>query len=171
MAHIVFGIILILLGLSAIFGGWVFKLVFAALLIALGIKIIIAPKRSYHHCEWQCRTEKMEASIQETLNETIILGSLCKKIETDNFNGGKVTTIFGGGVLDLRDTKTTEKIITLEIITVFGGLKIFVPHNWTVNIQNTAVLGGCDNQTQTKIGDVTLKITGTVVLGGVQIIN
>ena len=171
MAHIIFGIILVLLGLSTIFGGWVFKIVFAALLIALGIKIIIAPKRPSRYCHWHCHTEKMESSIQETLNETVILGSLCKKIETENFNGGKVTTIFGGGVLDLRDAKTTEKIITLEIIAVFGGLKILVPQNWAINIQNTAVLGGCNNHTQTKIGDVTLKITGAVVLGGIQIIN
>jgi len=171
MAHIIFGIILVLLGLSTIFGGWVFKIVFAALLIALGIKIIIAPKRPSRYCHWHCHTEKMESSIQETLNETVILGSLCKKIETENFNGGKVTTIFGGGVLDLREVKSAEKNIDLEITTVLGGLKLLVPHNWSINIKNTSVLGGCDNRTRTEEADVQLNISGSTILGGIQLMN
>lgn len=170
MAHIIIGVILILFGLSAIFGGWVFRLVFAALLIALGVKIIMGPRET-NQCHWRCRTSHLEDSPADVLNETVVLGSLCKNVTSTKFEGGKITTVLGGGILDLRNAKTDEKKIELEIVAVLGGLKIFVPTNWIVKVQNSSVLGGCENRTHVQDGDVTLIISGTSVLGGISIVN
>ena len=169
MARIIFGIGLILLGLSSLLGSWIFKIIFAAFLIVLGVKIIISPNNTRWHCRYG--TGVMNECTQDTLDETIVFGSLCKKIISEHVKGGKITIVFGGGVLDLREVKSVEKNIDLEITTVLGGLKLLVPHNWSINIKNTSVLGGCDNRTRTEEADVQLNISGSTILGGIQLMN
>jgi predicted membrane protein len=101
----------------------------------------------------------------------LIFSALNKSITTHDFRGGRITAVFGGGQIDLKDAQAESKEITLDIAAVFGGVKVIIPQNWKVNSIGTAIVGGFDNKTRSSAADVTLIIKGTAVMGGVEIVN
>jgi hypothetical protein len=80
----------------------------------------------------------------------------------------------GGCELDLRDALLgSDGTAHVEALILMGGLKILVPPNWTVVNQATAFMGGIDDKTRGVPSATTqqLIIDGTVMMGGIEIIN
>jgi predicted membrane protein len=96
-----------------------------------------------------------------------------KQVISENFRGGKITSIFGGSEIDLTQAKLAQGVSELEINCIFGGSSIIVPSDWNVKVEVTPVLGGVDEQkiSSNKIIDMSklLVIKGTVVFGGAEI--
>ena len=97
-----------------------------------------------------------------------------RKITSDNFSGGKVTTIFGGGEIDLTATKLKGDRPTIDVFTIFGGSEFIVPRDWDVQIEVTTIFGGMEDKRARKSslerkGDNVLVIKGFTVFGGVEI--
>ncbi len=92
-----------------------------------------------------------------------------KRLKTENFAGGSSVTIFGGTVIDLRQT-TLSQHAKLDLFTFAGGVEIFVPENCRVNNQLLVLMGGVDDKTQDVASPTqTLTLTGTILMGGVDI--
>jgi predicted membrane protein len=94
-----------------------------------------------------------------------------RQILSQNFTGGKVTSIFGGSKIDLTKAKLGPGISQLDISCVFGGTEIIVPENWSVVIDVVPVLGGFSDERKISSGSIfdtsrQLIIKGTVVFGG-----
>ena len=55
----------------------------------------------------------------------------------------------------------------------WGGIEIRVPEDWEVQVKGTAILGGYGDETRTIEGDgrKVLVVTGTAIMGGVEIKN
>lgn len=104
-----------------------------------------------------------------------IFAEVKRKIETANFEGGELLSVFGNVDLNLRRAQisSVDKSVTIEANAVFGGVKIRVPDNWRVQLQGTAVLGSySDKTTPPPAADSTtpvLTITGFAVFGAVEI--
>jgi predicted membrane protein len=96
-----------------------------------------------------------------------------KQILSENFKGGKITSIFGGSEIDLTQAKLAQGVSELEVACIFGGTTLIVPSDWNVRVEITPVLGGFDEQklASNKFVDMskTLIIKGTVVFGGGEI--
>lgn len=97
-----------------------------------------------------------------------------RQIVSENFQGGKVTAIFGGGEIDLTKAKLATGTSVLEIACVFGGTTIIVPDEWFVKIEVTPILGGFGDSRKLSPGrsvDTTkqLIIKGAVVFGGGEV--
>ena len=110
------------------------------------------------------------------LNELAIFSGVRRRVESQEFEGGDVTAIFGGVELDLRGAATSRDRVFVEVTAVFGGVEIQVPENWTVRFEGAAVLGGYDDRTHppapASSGKRTeLVLTGSAVLGGVNVRN
>jgi hypothetical protein len=58
------------------------------------------------------------------------------------FSGGKISTLFGGVRLDLKGAVLPEGETRLTIESVFGGVDIYAPDDWTIEIRNESVFGG-----------------------------
>jgi predicted membrane protein len=101
----------------------------------------------------------------------VIFGPLDKVIKSDDFKGGKVVVVFGGGDIDISQVRTSESQIDLEFVAVFGGGRLIVPEDWKVNSQGTAVLGTYDNHARGVEGQTTINVRGSAVLGSVEIVN
>jgi hypothetical protein len=103
---------------------------------------------------------------------TAILGGATKKITSGNFIGGQATAILGGCEIDLRDAGITDLLAEIDVSTFMGGIEIRVPQEWEVQIKGRAILGGFDDKTS-RIGEGSqvLLITGTAILGAVEIKN
>lgn len=96
------------------------------------------------------------------------------QIVSDNFRGGKITSVFGGSEIDLTKASLAQGISELEVACVFGGATIIVPDNWNVKIEVVPVLGGFTDSRKLNPGrsvDMTkqLVIKGAVVFGGGEV--
>src|SRR5690625_6489979 len=54
--------------------------------------------------------------------------------QSDNFQGGSVTAIFGGSEIDLRDTIISDKGTTLDLTSVIGRISIIATENVRLKI-------------------------------------
>ncbi len=167
MWKIIIGSIFIAWGIGALLGISLMKFVIAAILIVIGIRIIIG-KDSNKYCNF---SSSKSTSNEDFINEVNIFSSVNKKIKSEDFKGGKIVMIFSGGKIDLSDVKTTEKVIEMEITSIFGGVDLMLPKNWKVNSQGTSIFGGYDTKIEGDSNDVTLNIKGSAVFGGVKITN
>jgi len=166
MWRIIIGVFIILLGVSALTGVSFLNFFIALVLIAIGVRILSGRK------SWNTRWSGRSVSRDNEVNEVAIFSGIEKEIVAENFRGGKVVLIFAGGEIDLRQAKTAEKTMDLEIVAIFGGAKIMVPKEWTVNtLRQAAVLGGVSNDTEKGTGDVVLDLRGATIFGGVEISN
>jgi hypothetical protein len=92
------------------------------------------------------------------------------KSEASPFYGGKVMTMFGGVLLDLRDATPAPTGILLDLAVVMGGVSLVVPEGWRVKFNGNLMAGGFSDVTRTTAEEdvPTVTITGFVLIGGVQ---
>ena len=88
--------------------------------------------------------------------------------ESGAFRGGSVTTMFGGGEVDLRDATLDPAGATLQIKTLFGGGNLVVPESWNVETKLVGIGGVGDGRPKIErpADAPTLRLEGTTVFGG-----
>jgi len=105
---------------------------------------------------------------------SMVLGGGEFKFNTQNFKGGKIDALMGGGSIDLRKAEIQEDEVFMDVFALWGGIEIRVPEHWQVNVQVTPLLGGMDNKTAHIPSEGPAKkltIKGTAIMGGVEIKN
>ena len=117
---------------------------------------------------------RSEAKIGDNFIDIVnIFSGSDKRITSDNFSGGRITSIFGGNEIDLTQSKLAEGVSILEVTCVFGGTTISVPYDWNVKSEVLPVLGGFDDDkaSPNKLIDTSkqLIIKGVIVFGGGEI--
>lgn len=110
------------------------------------------------------------------LKEEVVFGGINRKIQTQDFQGGKVGAVFGGVEIDLRGSATTKDEIHIEANAVFGGVELKVPDTWDVTVRGSGVLGGYEDKTRPAPATIDVKrprliIHGGAVFGGVTVRN
>lgn len=111
-------------------------------------------------------------STEDQFDETAIFGGIEKKFISQNLNGGTITSIFGGCEVDLRGSQAQEGAV-IEIFCMFGGVELFLPRDWKVVIDTTAIFGGFSDDRRSMDQDftATVYIKGLVLFGGGEIKN
>lgn len=113
-------------------------------------------------------------STEDFINTSSIFGGTSKNILSKNFKGGSVVNVFGGTELFLGQADINGTAI-IDTTTIFGGITLVIPSNWTVKSQATVIFGGLeDKRSITPVADGTEKILiikGTVMFGGIDIKN
>ncbi len=124
---------------------------------------VTAAKETYEH---------QEEFKEDFVDSTSIFGGAKKNIISKNFKGGDLVNIFGGTELDLTRADFSGTAV-IELTIVFGGTKLIVPSNWTVKSEAVTIFGGMEDkrnmQNITDNPEKTLRITGTVIFGGIEI--
>lgn len=111
------------------------------------------------------------------LDEVTVFGGITRRIESQEFEGGHLSSVFGGIEIDLRKANTKRDEIVIEANAVFGGIELVVPENWRVTVKGAGVFGGYEDQTRPSPGAAPdakrthLIMTGAAVFGGVSIRN
>jgi len=111
-----------------------------------------------------------------SLDEVAVFGAIKRKLDTLDFRGGEVRTLFGEVKIDLRHTgiASREEPVTVDATAVFGAVKIRVPDGWRVNVSGMGVLGAYEDKTippSQTAGAPLLIITGLSMFGSVEIEN
>lgn len=115
-------------------------------------------------------TNDFETNKMDFIDETTILGGSKKAFSSQQFRGGKVTTIFAGSEIDLRDCKLAGERQIIDILTLFGSTEIYLPRDWKVVISVVSIFGGFDDDRRIDIEDEkVLVIKGLVLFGANEI--
>jgi predicted membrane protein len=117
---------------------------------------------------------KAQATADEWLDAVAVLGGHKERVRSASWHGGRATAVMGGVELDLRDAHAAPEGAVLHVSTFMGGVSVTVPESWEVTMHGTPFLGGFEDKT--RHGTTTeeaskLEITGTMVLGGVEVKN
>jgi len=180
------GAFFILFGVLFLLGSmnfWSFgfrKWIGPAILIWLGVAFLMRnPRYRSERREWRDRQYRpqplgmeQQTDSSDFIHATVILGGLNRKCPSQQFRGGDLTAIMGGGKIDLREAQIQGGEAVLDIFTLMGGLEILVPPSWIIEPRFTPILGGFADRTnhQTQ-GTQKLAIHGTTVMGGITISN
>ena len=110
----------------------------------------------------------------EVIDEVDIFGGGTTQVESNNFKGGKITAIFGGGEIYMDRCKLSPEGAVLDIAMVFGGSKIIVPRDWNVKTEVVSIFGGFADKRNffsetPNDPSKTLIIKGVAIFGGGEI--
>ncbi|MGH9741822.1 MAG: LiaF transmembrane domain-containing protein [Candidatus Acidiferrum sp.] len=114
---------------------------------------------------------------ESSMNAVAVFGGHERRCTDQHFQGGKVTSIFGGVEIDFRDADIDGEAV-LEVTCIFGGVELRVPDTWYVHSRTLPVFGSFEDKTrQSRVAQPegakrkTLIVTGVVVFGSVEIMN
>jgi predicted membrane protein len=144
------------------------KLFWPVILIAVGF-IYMMRQRGHSHNTPQ--GEKPDGSM-DFIDDTNVFGGGDVIITANNFKGGKITSIFGGGNYDLTNAKLSAEPTVIDFFAMFGGGNFTVPADWNVKTEVTAIFGGFSDKRKTTLDPGTsdptkeLYIKGFVLFGG-----
>lgn len=142
------------------------RMFWPTMLIVVGVVIIVRSTS-------QSRP-KIDASSVDFIDDISILGGGDKVITSKNFKGGKVTAIFGGSKIDLRNAELAPGQNVIDVFCMFGGTTIIVPESWNVKHDVISILGGFSHKrhpnanTTIDVGK-ELVIKGFTMFGGGEI--
>lgn len=165
--HWVFGIVLILVGgffllqkmnvpnLDFIIqNGWAIGLIIGGILISC--KTIWGKHFFRRHCAYNHRLNRRinkfnrrfssgqvngKHSEDGYIDYNYVFSGSSKNIDMKEFKGGEINCVFGGMELDLSDSQLAEGNNYLEINSVFGGIVLYIPIDWKVEIRQNHVFG------------------------------
>jgi hypothetical protein len=110
------------------------------------------------------------------LHAECVFSGTRQKLETQDFLGGKVTTVFGGAEIDLRSAGTKREEVSIKAEAVFGGIELWVPAHWQTIVRGSGVFGSFEDKTFPAAPGASanaprLVVTGAAVFGGVVVKN
>ncbi len=134
------------------------------ILVLVGLSLILKPFR---------RRGVTIGEDSGVFEATAILGGAKRRLSAANFKGGDALAIMGGCDIDLRDCGSEGGPAEIDTFAFWGGIEIKVPQDWEVQVKGLAILGGYGDKTRSIEGDgrKVLVITGTAIMGGVDIKN
>ena len=107
------------------------------------------------------------------IDRNFVFGGSREKITIPDFKGGEINCVFGGIELDLSESQLAEGVHYLEINSVFGGVVLYIPAHWKIEIRQYRVFGAFeDNRPQPNFEvdeNRVLIIQTSVVFGGGEI--
>jgi hypothetical protein len=118
------------------------------------------------------RTSSMVGAGPDNVVDIVaVLGGFERRVSVPDFRGGEITAVMGGCALDLREASIVKEAV-INVFTIWGGINIKVPPDWTVVLNGTPLMGGFSEKTVTPPdGSKRLVITGYAIMGGVEVRN
>src|SRR5699024_11170455 len=155
----------------------IWNLFWPIILISIGFKIIFSKGHGKVYVESDHGSDHKEKHFaknitsKDTINEFTLMAGVTTNNQSQRFKGGKAVAIMGGIEIDLRAARLHNNKAMLEINSIMGGVEIYVPDTWRVEVTGTPILGGWSNKTKhnTDPDAPVLRIKGFVLLGGVEI--
>jgi predicted membrane protein len=158
-------------------------------LVLFGISILVGGRGKKHqpfcrtHVGWRQPPDAPSApggdaeptsshtDAESTIHVATTFGGTSRVVTSQDFRGGSISTIMGGCEIDLRGASIAGSEAVIHVSVVFGGVELRVPESWRVTSEINPVLGGVEVKTPHTIGPgaKTLALTGSVVLGGIEV--
>ncbi len=137
------------------------------LIILIGLSMIFGAVRFRKH--W-FTTGNITGS-EDFIEDMAIFGGGERKVVSQSFRGGKIVAVFGGSKIDLTQATLASGNNQIEVVAVFGGTSMLVPNDWNVKVEVFSIFGGyADKRTMSQVDiNKTLIIKGVTIFGGGEI--
>lgn len=141
---------------------FIFKLLRAFLLVTLGAAAAA-----------KFLLESNAGPTTEEIDLVAIFDGQNLRSEANPFYGGKILTMFGGVVLDLRNATPAPTGVYLDMTVCMGGINLVVPEGWRVKCDASMIMAGWSDVTRTTAAEdvPTVFVTGTFFMAGLQATN
>ena len=143
-------------------------------LVIIGIGVVILITHGRKKTAPQINNQKNNLGM-DFFDDFVVFGGREVFINSQNFLGGKTTSMFGGTEYDLRQAQLSENGAVIECVSIFGGCGFKVPPDWTIKNEVTAIFGAFSDKRGATFGQMvsnpskTLIIKGFSAFGGVEI--
>ncbi|MYM90606.1 hypothetical protein GTP91_25965 [Rugamonas sp. FT82W] len=140
------------------------------ILIAAGLSVMF--KSTTGRSIFEPRADMLDKTSDDSvINVTAIMGGFKRRITSPDFRGGEITTVMGGCDLDLRQSSINGEAV-LNVFSMFGGITIKVPIDWTVVLEGTPIMGGFEEKTvPPPTPSKRLVVRGYAIMGGLEVRN
>lgn len=140
------------------------------LVIGIGVALLFSYRKPDTSPEPELSPKGMDY-----FDDFVIFGGREIFINTRNFLGGRITTIFGGAEYDLRQAGLSENGAIIDSVSIFGGSGFKVPPDWAIKNEITTIFGAFTDKRGTSAHELstdpskTLIIKGFSAFGGVEV--
>jgi predicted membrane protein len=147
------------------------QLFLAGIFILAGV-FMIFKRKDLSHCEKKNGTTMSD---NDSIDEVAVFGGGDKTIITNSFRGGKILAVFGGSNFNLTRAKLAPGKNYIDVLAVFGGLKLIVPEDWNIKISAISIFGGFSDKHRIQPPDASIEpeseliIKGFLIFGGGEI--
>jgi len=110
-----------------------------------------------------------------TFDDFVIFGGREIFVNSQQFAGGKATSIFGGIEFDLRKASLRQGGAVIDCVSVFGGCGFKIPMDWNVRNEVTTIFGAFTDKRGDTYSDryydpsKTIIIKGISLFGGIEV--
>jgi len=170
------GIILISLGAFFLIDDyWYFpvelrRAFWPAVLIIFGGYLVISPPKYFK----PKNKRKGAEDERDFIDEVSVFGGGEKIVTSNQFKGGRITSVFGGSKINLMNSDLAVGNNILDTFCVFGGTTIVVPAGWNVRVEVVSVFGGFSDKRERMPNLVfdqekVLVVKGVAIFGGGEV--
>lgn len=131
------------------------------LVIGIGLSLMLTHRRKTSPPKIE-----MEKMGTEYFDDFVIFGGREIFINSRNFLGGKITSIFGGAEYDLRQANLSENGAVIDCVCIFGGSSFKVPPDWTIKNEISTVFGAFTDKRGMSVHEVNYSPSKTLILKG-----
>ena len=155
---LVLGVLMLLASQNVIGWSTIWKVFLPIIIMVVGLLIIFGNRK--------VKTKKVKGNAKEYVAIFSGVDEVINKIENDF----KMTAVFGGIELDMRDV-VLESDLVIDCFTLFGGIDIRLPKDVKVEVNGLPIFGGVENKYRNNHeAKVTVYINHTTICGGVDLI-
>lgn len=124
------------------------------------------------------RRQRLRLEGGGTATETVVIALFDndeRRLQTAQFTGGEIFSLFGSAIIDLRDADIRSKPAVIETIAIFGDAEVRVPQEWDVRLETLNLLGDTtDRRPESGETDPSgehphLVVTGVSLFGDIDI--
>ncbi len=152
---LILGVLMLLASQEVIEWDTVWKVFVPIIIIVVGLSIILGNKRVRSPKSNAKEYLAIFSSVEETIDE----------IKSDF----KVTSIFGGVELDLRNVKLKEDLV-IDCFSLFGGIDIRLPKDVKLEVSGLPIFGGSESRYRgNENSKVTVYIHHITIFAGVDL--
>lgn len=161
---ILFGTFFLLMRLR-IFDRAVWHYIWPLAIIGVGLWMLLRPA-------WHPDKKTGVETSTDTLDIHQVLSGSSRKVESQEFRGGRAEVVLGSAEIDLRAAKLAGGQASLDLSAVLGGIEVHVPRDWQIVLQGSPVLGSIESRKAAapevpKTG--TLTVRGSAVFGSIEV--
>ncbi len=140
------------------------------LIIGIGVVLLVT-----HHKRSDTMPPEPGKHGMNYFDDFVIFGGREIFINSQNFYGGKITSMFGGAEYDLRQANLSQNGAVVDCVSIFGGCGFKVPPDWNVKNEVTTIFGAFSDKRGVSAHNIvfdpdkTLVIKGFSAFGGVEV--
>ena len=171
----VIGIVLISLGTFFLvenywdFPYYVRQAFWPSVVVVFGLYLILSPPRYF-----KGRKDRNKEDSRDFIDEVSVFGGGEKMVTSNEFKGGRITSVFGGSKINLMNSDLAVGENIIDTFSMFGGTTIIVPAGWNVRVEVAAIFGGFSDKRERMPNLVfdqekVLVIKGLAIFGGGEV--